>query len=325
MHLEGLGHVLTPQGYMKIALDAGRTASQTMRMKMKGRGVLSFRSRKIELSRIEAVNDSLNSQFSRIVRAFPRLDDLSPFYVDLIKSTLDFHKLKKSLGAVQWVINKALTLKKLYENKLIHCKNMSDFNVFRNEFLGRLSSLLKQISVELNYLDCCRKEFRSFPSIKTSLPTVVLAGYPNVGKSTLLKVITGASPEVASYPFTTKKINLGYTSLSEKKIQFVDTPGLLDRPLSERNDIELKAILALKHLAKVVVFVFDSSSSCGYSLEKQILLLEDLKIHFKIPFILIDNKADLSGGDVENAIKVSGKSGLGIEALKSKIASVLLK
>ena len=76
------------------------------------------------------------------------------------------------------------------------------------------------------------------PTVDFDAFTVVIAGFPNVGKSTVLRRLTGAKPKVAEYPFTTKGIQIGYLETKWNKIQVIDTPGLLDRPIDQMNNIE---------------------------------------------------------------------------------------
>ena len=56
----------------------------------------------------------------------------------------------------------------------------------------------------------------------------------------------------------------------------VDTPGLLDRPMEKRNDIEMQAISALENFGSLVLFLIDESEKCGTSIEEQHNLLEEI-------------------------------------------------
>ena len=53
-------------------------------------------------------------------------------------------------------------------------------------------------------------------------------------------------------------------------LQVVDTPGILDHSLEERNTIEMQAITALAHLRAAVLYVMDPSEQCGHTIEQQV-------------------------------------------------------
>ncbi len=55
-----------------------------------------------------------------------------------------------------------------------------------------------------------------------------IIGLPNAGKSTLLSVLTNATPKIAGYPFTTIKPNLGVMAYDDKQLVFADIPGLIE-------------------------------------------------------------------------------------------------
>jgi ribosome-interacting GTPase 1 len=63
---------------------------------------------------------------------------------------------------------------------------------------------------------------------KMGIAQVVLMGAPNSGKSTVLSKLTNAEPEVASYPFTTQKPDVGMVEFENVQIQLVDTPPLYE-------------------------------------------------------------------------------------------------
>ncbi len=120
-----------------------------------------------------------------------------------------------------------------------------------------------------------------------------------------------------------------------QKCQVVDTPGLLDRPLSKRNKIELQAIIAMRHLASVIVFIFDPSETCGYPLNSQTNLFKEITDQFKeAPVVKVLNKIDLAtekqialargalGGDL---IEVSALKNGGVEDVFRKALSLILK
>jgi nucleolar GTP-binding protein len=318
MNLQGLGKVDDYQKQLDIAFKNGIASASQARKDTTSQNRLT-RSRRIETARIEAMGKSLINGLDFIGKSFPSLDQLAPFYQELVKCTLDYGMLKQSLGAMMWAKKQITGLLHKYTKEISMTTRLAHFNKLRVAFSGRSSSVMKQIKDNLVYLEYCRKTMKGYPSLKTSVKTIVIAGAPNVGKSTLLATLTGSKPQTASYPFTTLKVNLGYDTDGN---QYVDTPGLLDRPFEKRNPIEKQAILALRYVATIIVFVVDPTETCGYPLKEQQHLLEDIKKAFDKPIILTANKAD-TGATYKGAIEISAKEGTGIDKLKKEIISLI--
>lgn len=100
--------------------------------------------------------------------------------------------------------------------------------------------------------------------------------------------------EVQNYAFTTKSLYVGHMDYKYLRWQVIDSPGVLDRPLEERNTIEMQAITALAHLHCIVIFLLDLSPTCKYSIQDQVRLFLSLKpLWIKKPVILCANKTDL--------------------------------
>ena len=157
-----------------------------------------------------------------------------------------------------------------------------------------MADVMDQIEDDLRYIGDSRDQLKVLPDVKPDEPAIVVAGYPNVGKSSFVNRVTRASNQIAEYPFTTKGVQVGHFERDHIRYQIVDTPGLLDRPADERNDIERQAVSALEHLADVVVFVLDPSGDCGYPLDVQLELREEVRALFgeAVPFLTVANKHD---------------------------------
>lgn len=286
MNFQGL-KVEKPDFYLEIAYSRASRKIDELRPKLKKDRLP--KSKTLELTRIEIINTKLSESLTKIIKSFPNLDNLDEFYRELIKVSLDYGYLKKSLGSVDWAVKKNRDFFKIYKNKIKKSQDLTLINKYRKEYGGRVSSVIKQIKHNLAYLEESRKVMKNFPRIKTSLYTVCIFGFPNVGKSTLLKKLTQAEPEIKAYPFTTKTLNLGYIKQGYK-IQLIDTPGTLNR-IDKMNKIEKQAFLAVKYLADQIVFVFDAS----LDMKKQVKLLLKLK-EFDKPVILYLSKTDISEG-----------------------------
>jgi nucleolar GTP-binding protein len=244
-----------------------------------------------EMKRVEVASQVINAMLEKVVTRYPSFEHLDPFYQELIDITVPLDDLKHNIGALSWGMQTIQRIKNETIRKLKRTRDINCLGNLRKSAYGRYISVLKKIEENMEFLNSAREKLKQLPQVKQCY-TIVIAGMPNVGKSTVLHVLTGAEPEVQSYPFTTKGINIGHFQYAHHDIQVIDTPGLLDRPFNERNEIEMKAVLALRHLADLIVLILDPSETCGYPLKEQLNLLEDIK-KMDIPVIPCQNKADL--------------------------------
>lgn len=110
--------------------------------------------------------------------------------------------------------------------------------------------------------------------------------------------ITRANVDVQPYAFTTKSLFVGHCDYRYLRWQVIDTPGILDHPLEERNTIEMQAITALAHLTCSVLYFVDISEHCGYTIEQQCSLFRSIKPLFaNKELIIVVNKIDVQPWD----------------------------
>ncbi|MBP5230187.1 MAG: Obg family GTPase CgtA, partial [Clostridia bacterium] len=138
------------------------------------------------------------------------------------------------------------------------------------------------------------------------LADVGFVGYPNVGKSTLLSVISSAKPKVANYHFTTLSPNLGVISWYDRTFVAADIPGLIDGA-SEGAGLGHDF---LRHIdrCRLILHLFDMSGSERPDPMEDILhICEELRKYSpelaERPQILVGNKIDL-GYDEEKAEQI---------------------
>lgn len=161
-----------------------------------------------------------------------------------------------------------------------------------------MATLIKRLKDPLMYLDQVRQHLGRLPSIDPNTRTLLICGYPNVGKSSFLRSITRADVDVQPYAFTTKSLFVGHFDYKYLRFQAIDTPGILDHPLEEMNTIEMQSITAIAHLRSAIMYFMDLSEQCGYTVSAQIALFKSIKPLFsnKLVFVVV-NKIDVTKPD----------------------------
>lgn len=269
-----------------------------------------------EIARVRSVQNQVQSTLQGYVKRFPSFDGLPAFYRELVGILVDLDATRKALGSIDWASNRVGEIGDEGAAAIKAARYGDQVREAKNAAYGRYASVINQVDKHLVTLDETRRDLRRLPMIDAEMPTVVVAGFPNVGKSSLVRRVSTGTPEVANYPFTTKGIVLGHFESNFVKHQIVDTPGLLDRDLEARNDIERQAIAALRHLGDVIVFLVDASEHCGYSLDDQLKLLKDTRATFPdTPFLVAASKSDLAKKDVGAEVAFSAETGEGVEDL----------
>ncbi len=283
-----------------------------------------YRFKKTIIARVESFSSTVINELESYVKGFPVIEKLPAFYQELFRINIDIDSYKKSLGAVNWARRICEKIFKTQMKIIRYTDDRATLIRKQREVYGRLSSVLKQVNDALSLLAEIQPVINSFPDVD-DLPTVVIAGYPNVGKSSLLRKLSHAKPRVASYPFTTTKLYLGHMDIqldkySSLRVQLIDTPGLLDRPIYKRNRIEQEAIAALRYLADLIVFLLDPTETCGYPFSSQEKLLSSIRDLFRdTPIIVVETKSDVKKTDSSNH-KISCVTGEGLEELREMIS-----
>lgn len=312
-----------PDELIEIALSRADRASI---QRIKNRDLYT---RRLLVKRLVTSYDYVENKLKIIRDWYRSLNSISIFYDELLDVVIGREVFRNS---VERVIGILPTLKKLRKKYIIRIKKSQNPREDWREAIGRLSSIIKRRKNAFKMLSDARVKLSSLPSIDENYPLVVIAGPPNVGKSSLVNAISTAKVKVASYPFTTKQIAVGHIKTDSMIVQVMDTPGLLDRPLNERNPIELQAITALKYATTMIIFILDPSETCGYSIDYQLGVLESVKDLFRTDFIVALNKIDactyekinytkeqLKIRGYKNLIEISVKLGMNIDKLKKLI------
>jgi nucleolar GTP-binding protein len=251
-------------------------------------------------SMLLTASNIISDNLENVVTAWPDFDTLHPFYYNLADAIVDADELRQHLSEINWASGKATDIRHEYEGRLRGGDDTA--RKLRKQAFARIADVVEEVEDDLKAVSDAREQLRDLPDIRPDKPTIVVAGYPNVGKSSFVNSVTRASNEEASYPFTTTQIHVGHVDHQRIKYQLVDTPGLLDRRPEDRNEIESQAVSALEHAADAVLVVLDPSGECGYPLDVQRALRDDVSQRFDVPVLTVYNKKDRTDEDELAAI-----------------------
>ena len=198
----------------------------------------------------------------------PDYDTVNEYYGMMFKNVCPKSTMEKYRNHITSNITVINKLSERYKRQLMKMQGSrskkfdKDFFVrIKKEYVGRLSSVLRNLDSTFDKLLNLEKEFKRIANPDFNLKTIVLVGIPNAGKTTYLTKITEATPEINSYAFTTKALNVGYFKRRQETFQVIDTPGLIHHDFKEMNAIEKQAIAAIKAISDLIVFVYNPTIS----------------------------------------------------------------
>lgn len=299
--------------------------------------IRSFYVRKVKFSAEQFCN-----RLRSIVEEFPVLENIHPFYRDLINVLYDRDHYKIALGQINTTRHRVEFIEKEHVKLLKFADSLYRCKELKKAALGKMATRVKKLSEPLRYLEEVRQHMTRLPSIDPAARTIVICGFPNVGKSSFMNRITTAHVDVQSYAFTTKSLFVGHFDYKDLRWQVLDTPGILDKPLTDRNSIEMLTITALAHLKSAVLFFMDLSASCGHSMAEQIALYDSLAPLLSQQILIVFSKSDLLRLEaVQNGceqshcqlraflqdkhwLEASAETGFNVEAVKNTICDMLL-
>ncbi|XBH76187.1 hypothetical protein VPH35_102870 [Triticum aestivum] len=289
----------------------------------KGIQNIAKRERNKGAKQLDALMKELSVPLRTYTENFPRRRDLHPYERSLIELTFGEGYYEKSLT------------KREAEERL-------------TEGRKELEEVFQRGQNAIEDLINVAKALRSMPVVDPHIPTLCLVGSPNVGKSSLVRILSTGKPEVCSYPFTTRGILMGHIVSNHERFQVTDTPGLLTRHDDDRNNIERLTLAVLSYMPIAVLYVHDLSEDCGTKVADQYITYKHIKERFGDRlWIDVVSKCDLldratpsrfddaadDGVDdelrryrefgPEDAIRVSVQSQTGTQELKQRVHHLL--
>jgi ribosome-interacting GTPase 1 len=164
------------------------------------------------------------------------------------------------------------------------------YNKATNKYLSILRA--KMAKIRRTMAEKKSKHGEGFGIRKAGDATIVLVGFPNAGKSSLLNKITSAESKVANYEFTTLDVIPGTLLYNGAKIQMLDVPGLIEGAhLGKGAGTQVASVI---RVADLLLFVIDATSPGQLPKLVEELSLLDIKVNKDKPRVMIEEKR--SGG-----------------------------
>lgn len=146
------------------------------------KGYAISRIRKFYMRKIKYTQESYHEKISTILNDFPRLDDIHPFYSDLINVLYSKDHYKLALGQVNTCKTLIDNVGKDYLKLLKFADSLYRCKELKRAALGRMCTCIKKLTASLAYLEQVRQHLSRLPSIDPSTRTLMICGYPNVSQ-----------------------------------------------------------------------------------------------------------------------------------------------
>ena len=279
------------------------------------------RARKKEINKLHRLSEKADRLFSSYVTGFPSFEK-NEFAYEIADLLVGVDELKKSIASVHGCKNTIVTIANRAAREVAKASNTSEMRIARERAYGRVASLVRGIDDRLSFLANASERLKEVPQVEGDY-TVVVAGFPNVGKSMFISNISNARTRVEPYPFTTTELIVGHRLVAGRSVAFIDCPGLTHRALETKNAYEKKSLLAIRHLASMLFFIVDPSGTCGCEVSEQLALLGELKKALAPARVVVAySKADLKLPEGD-ALCFSALTGIGMERVIDTVAEAI--
>ena len=211
--------------------------------------------RKLCVHKVQVLSSSVTRPLKEVVDGYRRaVGRLHPFERVVAELTISSHERNGAMGLdeafghvarLRAAIGSAL---KDAATRAAQAESMPALEHIMSESLEHVQSLVERHDQPLQAIRHYARSLRAVPVLDDRVPTLVLVGSPNVGKSSLVRALSTGRPEVADYPFTTRGMTMGHVMdpvLGVPLYQVMDTPGLLPRGQDERNWMYVASVRAL--------------------------------------------------------------------------------
>ncbi|KAB2066692.1 hypothetical protein ES319_A09G178800v1 [Gossypium barbadense] len=212
----------------------------------KGIANVAKRERNRGAKQLDALMKELAVPLRGYIENFPKRIYLHPYERSLIELTFGAGNYEEVLKKVDALRKKVVSVGKEHASLCAKSLSKKEAEERLTEGLEKLQEIFKCEGQAIDDLLYIAKTLRAMPVVDLEMPTLCLVGAPNVGKSSLVRLLSTGKPEVT------------------------DTPGLLKRCDEDRNNLEKLTLAVLSHLPTAILYVHDLSGQCGMSPSDQL-------------------------------------------------------
>ena len=266
---------------------------------------------KITNSKSATNHTRIEDRLKMILDRTPEIEELPEFYQDYIDITVGVDDFKQALGALNWAYGIITQLEKEYGAK-IRKSSSERATGLRKQAYGRISSVVHKIEKDLDFLDFAKQSLRNMPTVDFDAISIVIAGFPNVGKSSLMNVLVGEERAIVTDIAGTTRDSIAtlYNKFGHE-FMLVDTAGMRKKT-KVHEDLEfysvMRSIRAIEH-SDVCILMIDAQTG----IESQDMAIFNLIQRNRKGCVVVVNKWDTIEKD-SNTMKQY------TEAIKERLA-----
>ncbi|CAO2825650.1 unnamed protein product [Amaranthus hypochondriacus] len=185
----------------------------------KGIANAAKRERNKGAKQLDALMKELAVPLRLYTECFPNKNLLHPYERSLVELTLGDGNYEAVLERVNNLRKKVTSVGKEHASFCAKSMSKKEAEERLNEGMKRLEDTFNRERQAIDDLLDIAKILRAMPVVDLETPTLSLVGAPNVGKSSLVRILSTGKPEICNYPFTTRGILMGHIAVNYQRFQ----------------------------------------------------------------------------------------------------------